>query len=81
MLVDLERSLVDLPSVTDARISIVKNTGEKLGPGPAKRARLTLYVHRLWPLVVQLWLGLVLVLFVWIRIFGSQAAKNFPELH
>ena len=76
-----ELSLVDLPGITDARISSVKNIRDKLRPGTAKRIRLTLLVRRLWPLAIQLWLGLVLVLFVWIRIFGSQAAKSFPRLH
>ena len=50
---------------------------DTLQSGSTKPLRLTVLLRRLYPLAIEVWLSVVLLLFVWIRIVGSQAAKSF----
>lgn len=54
-----------------------KKMGDTLQSGSTKLLRLTALLGRLYPLAIEVWLSVVLLLFVWIRIVGSQAAKSF----
>ncbi|HXZ12305.1 MAG TPA: hypothetical protein VEG64_07920 [Candidatus Sulfotelmatobacter sp.] len=51
-----------------------ESTGE---PG---RHSLIASLRRIWPPLVQLWIAIVLVLFFFIRIWGSQTAKHILHL-
>jgi len=51
--------------------------GDTLQLGSTKPLRFTGLLRRLYPLAVEVWLTVILLLFLWIRIVGSQAAKSF----
>jgi hypothetical protein len=38
-------------------------------------------IQRVLPSLFQLWMALVLVLFLWIRILGSRTAQGLPLFH
>jgi len=59
------------------RFLTAQKMGDTLQSGSTKPLRLTVLLRRLYPLAIEVWLSVVLLLFVWIRIFGSQAAKSF----
>jgi len=46
---------------------------------------LSSFVQLLWPRLIELWIALVLVVFLVIRILGSETGqrilKHFPRLH
>lgn len=47
--------------------------------GPSRHSLIAV-LRRIWPQLVELWIALVLVLFFFIRMWGSQTAKHILHL-